>query len=294
MPIISVTNQKGGVGKTTLLSSLATILTQQGYKVLSVNLDPQRNLDMVAGKGVAIPLGDRKSPSTLSVLAGELPIQEAIVHTPMGDLVRASSLLSGWQGQKIITEEEYKVLKNNPASLVHHIGERFEQLHKVPDTHVLRNYLWPLKNEYDYIFLDTNPSLMLLTTNALYAADYILIPVFTDDFSKAAVAELWDTIQGINYFEPNRQLKVAGIVVTQSNKNTIIAKSYYNYFQRRATQMNTMLFDTKIRRSVTVSEAMTASQTLVDYAPNSNIAADYRQLAGEFIQRINELEKGRG
>lgn len=293
MPIISVTNQKGGVGKTTLLSSLATILTQQGYKVLSVNLDPQRNLDMVAGKGIAIPLGDKTSPSTLSVLSGETPIRNAIVHTQMGDLIRASSLLSGWQGQKIITEQEYKALKSNPEALSAHISKRFEQLRKIPDTHVLRNYLWPLRDEYDYIFLDTNPSLMLLTTNALYAADYILIPVFTDDFSKAALAELWDTIQGINYFEPSRNLKIAGIVVTQSNKNTIIARSYYNYFERRAAQMDTILFDAKIRRSVTVSEAMTAGQTPVTYAPNSNIAADYQELTKEFIKRINELGRGR-
>lgn len=290
MPIISVTNQKGGVGKTTMLSSLATILTQRGYRVLSVNLDPQRNLDMVAGRGIAIPLGDTQSPSILSVLNGDVAIRDAIVSTPMGDLIRASSMLSSWTGQKVITEGEYLELKDDPKALSEHIGRRFARLQQVPDTNVLREHLWPLRDEYDYIFLDTNPSLMLLTMNALYAADCILIPVFTDDFSLAAVRELWDTIQGINYYEPGRRLQVAGIVVTKSNKRTLVAKGYYNAFEKRAKAMGTVLFDTKIRQSVAASEATAAGKTIVANAPHDKVTDDYRQLADEFIERIKHLE----
>lgn len=289
MPIISVTNQKGGVGKTTMLSSLATILTQRGYKVLSINLDPQRNLDMLAGGNVAIPLGDTRSPSILSVLRNEISLRDAIVNTPMGDLIRASSQLSSWTGQEVITEGEFIMLKEKPEELVRHLERRFSRIQKVPDTHVLRSHLQDLQNEYDYIFLDTNPSLMLLTMNALYAADCILIPVFTDQFSLAAVRELWDTIQTINFYEPGRQLKIAGIVVTKSNNRTIVAKSYYSAFEKRAAAMNTILFNAKIRQSIAASEATTVGKTIISYAPRDKVADDYRQLADEFVQRIKNL-----
>lgn len=291
--IISVTNQKGGVGKTTMLSSLATLLTQQGYKVLSVNLDPQRNLDMVAGPKVAIPLGDTQSLSILSVLRGEVSIRDAIIHTPLGDLIRASSQLSGWTGQVVITEGDYLGMKDDPQALTDYIGQRFAQIRETPDTHVLRKHLWPLRDEYDFIFLDTNPSLMLLTTNALYAADCVLIPVFTDDFSLAAIRELWDTIQGINYYEPGRRLEVAGIVVTKSDKRTLVARSYYTAFAKRAAKMGTVLFDTKIRQSVAASEATAARKTIINYAPRDKVADDYRELAAEFIHRVKAIKEAK-
>lgn len=290
MPIISITNQKGGVGKTTMLSTLATILTQKGYKVLSINLDPQRNLDMLAGEGVAIKINDTSSPSILSVIQGEIPIEDAIISTPIGDLIRASSLLSGWNGRKILTLDEYKQLRSTPEQIMALLDQRFQQQEETPDIYVLRKLITHLKPKYDYIFLDTNPSLMLLTMNALYAADYVLVPVFTDDFSKAALTELHNTIQNINHYDPAKHLKIAGIVVTRSNNRTILAQQFYKYFQKRAEKMDTILFNSKIRQSVAAQEATTQNKTIIAHAPKDKVADDYRKLADEFIARIQQLE----
>lgn len=295
MPIISVTNQKGGVGKTTMLASLSRILTDRGYKILCLDLDPQRNLDMMAGKGIPIPLNDTDTPSMLSVLRGECEIEEAIVHTPLGDLARASSLLSGWSGPSIITRKEFEALRGKPSALISVLEERFNREDQEPVYHVLRNKMENISSRYDYVFLDTNPSLMLLTMNALYAADYVLIPVFTDDFSRTAVNELWNTIQNINYYEPWKTLAVAGLVVTKSSKRTFVAQQYYPSFERFAEQIGSVLFETKIRQSVIANEATGAGEPVVDYAgPRAEITKDYNALADEFIARMEYLKKERG
>lgn len=286
--IISVTNQKGGVGKTTMLSSLAALLTQRGYKVLCVNLDPQRNLDMLAG--CAIGLNDVDTRSTLHVMQGRCTISEAIVKTPIGDLVRASSQLSSWQGRPVIDEAEFNMWQNDPIFLRDTIAKRFEEKRRVPDTNVLREVLTSVKNKYDYILLDTNPSLMLLTMNALYAADYVLVPVFTDDFSRSAVGELWNTIQSINYYDRTHKITVAGLVVTKSSRRTRIANTYYHAFENTAKAMDTVLFETKIRQSVAASEATAVKQTIISYAPKDEVAKDYERLCDEFIARIRKLE----
>lgn len=286
--IISVTNQKGGVGKTTMLSSLAALLTQRGYKVLCVNLDPQRNLDMFAG--CAIGLNDVTTLSTLHIMQGRCAISEAIVSTPIGDLVRASSQLSSWQGRPIIEEAEFNMWQNDPIFLRDTLAERFEEKRRSPDTNVLRDALTTVNDKYDYILLDTNPSLMLLTMNALYAADYVLVPVFTDDFSRSAVGELWNTIQSINYYDRTHKITVAGLVVTKSSRRTRVANQYYRAFEHTARQMDTILFDTKIRQSVAASEATAVKQTIISYAPKDEVTKDYERLADEFIVRIRTLE----
>lgn len=298
MPIISVTNQKGGVGKTTMLASLARILTDRGYRILCVDLDPQRNLDMMAGKDVPIALNDTETHSMLSVLRGECGIEEAIIQTPLGDLARASSLLSGWSGPSIITRKEFETLRGKPNELITYLQEKFDREDQEPVYHVLRGKMENISSKYDYIFLDTNPSLMLLTMNALYAADYVLIPVFTDDFSRTAVNELWNTIQNINYYEPGRTLSVAGVVVSKSSKRTFVAKQYYSSFQRFANQIGSVFFETRIRQSVLASEATAAGQPVVDYARDARngaeIIKDYNALADEFLDRMTFLKKERG
>ena len=101
--VISVTNQKGGVGKTVTVSTLASALTSRGFRVLAVDLDPQRNLDMVAGRGMAIPVEDTATKSVLDVLKGDCSMADAIVQSNLGDLVRASSRLSLGPGRHHIT-----------------------------------------------------------------------------------------------------------------------------------------------------------------------------------------------
>lgn len=205
--VVTVVNQKGGVAKTTTVSALAYLLTQRGYKVLCIDLDPQRNLDMLAGKGIPIPINDMTTKSMLHALNHEAALKDVIVYTELGDLARASSQLSSWNGRPVLTKEEYKRLRNSPEDLLKLLDARFQ---KTDFSKELAEIIPTIQDNYDYILIDTNPSLTLLTINGLLAADYVLIPAFTEKSSREAVVELWNTIQGLLYYNPSKYLKICG------------------------------------------------------------------------------------
>ena len=286
--IISVTNQKGGVGKTVTVSSIASILTSQGYKVLVINLDPQRNLDMVAGRNIAIDRSDTETQNVLEVLQGKCGLNDVAIPSNLGMLVRASSFLSQWTGRKLISREEYERVPKE--DLINLIEERYKAGWGANDAEVLNQELKKVKDQYDYILMDTNPSLTLLTLNSLFAADYVLIPAFTEAASRDAILELWDTIQNIRYYNPDKNLKVLGILITKYLPRTRIARKYINTYDKMAKQMGTVLFKTKIRQSVSVSEYMTNQEDLLRYDPDGNASTDYRAFVEEMKTLINELE----
>lgn len=289
--VISVTNQKGGVGKTVTVSSLASALTSQGYRVLLVDLDPQRNLDMVAGKGIAIKRNDTETKSILDVLKGTCSLQDILVSTNIGDLARASSQLSQWTGRHLASREEFRKLDQD--QLYQLMNQRYQAGWGENDAEVLNKELSPLKDQYDYIIMDTNPSLTLLTLNSLYAADYVLIPAFTESASRDAITELWDTINGIKFYNPAKYLEIAGILITRFSPRSINAKRYVKFYRSLADKMGTILFEQKIRNSISVSEYMTSQQDLLRYDGKGNTAQDYLQFVEEFKQRIEELEAKR-
>lgn len=286
--VVSVTNQKGGVGKTMTVACLASILTSQNYKVLSIDLDPQRNLDMMAGEGVAIPRDDDETLSLLHVMNGQCALRDAIVHTDIGDLVRASSFLSRWRGNTLISTEEFEQM--DMESLIALMVKRYKDNYGQSNASVLSEKLTDLRKEYDYIFLDTNPSLMVLTVNALYASDYVLIPVVTDGASQDAVEELWTTIQTIRQYNTERKLRVAGILVTRYQSNSFAGKHLIPIFDSLAQQMDSILFKQMIRNSMIALECLVAEQDLVSYNRRCVASLDYIAFAEEFKTRINELE----
>lgn len=288
--VITVVNQKGGVAKTTTLSALAYILTQRGYKVLSIDLDPQRNLDMLAGKDVAIPINDLKTPSMLQVLNREATLKDIIVHTDLGDLARASSQLSSWTGRPVLTRSEFSSLKTTPDKLIQHLEERMAESDFSQE---LAKIIPSVQSDYDYILIDTNPSLTLLTLNGLYAADYVLIPAFPEESSREAVIELWNTIQGILYYNPGKYLAISGILLTRVNMQTNLFSGYLNRFMKIAKNMETIVFDTKIRSSIAAAECMGRHENIMKYQKDSSTAKCYMTFADEFIQRIQKMEEAR-
>lgn len=290
--VISVTNQKGGVGKTMTVACLASILSSQNYKILSIDLDPQRNLDMMAGEGVAIPRYDEDTLSLLHVMNGQCTLRDAIVHTDIGDVVRASSFLSQWRGNTLISTKEYEQLDSN--SLLALMKKRYDDNYGQTNASVLSGKLADLRGEYDYIFLDTNPSLMVLTVNALFASDYVLIPVITDGASQDAVEELWTTIQTIRQHNTERKLEVAGILVTRYQSNSYAGKNFIPIFESMARQMDSVLFQQKIRSSTIALECLAAEQDLVNYNRRCVASIDYMAFAEEFKMRIKELEGNHG
>lgn len=290
--VLTIANQKGGVGKTITASSLASIYTSMGKKVLTISLDPQRNFDMVAGEGALIERNDMDSLSMLHVLQGKCTLEEAIVPTRIGDLARASSQLYNWVGEHILTVEEYLPIRDDLEALqkildvrVQKDGDNMKRLYKI---------LAPVKDKYELILIDTNPSLTLLTMNGLYAADRVLIPAFSELTSNRSIVELWDTIRGINYYNTDRDIRIIGILMTKCNMRSLAFARHVERYEKLAAKMGTRLFDTKIRQSARAGDYVDAKMDLIRHDPHGKVTEDYRRFANELLTVLAEEDNKDG
>ncbi len=249
---IVLTNQKGGVGKTTTTNALIAGICKLSKKVLSVDLDPQGNL------GFSMGIDIENGSTVYEVLKGEVRAKDAIRKTEdYGDVLTANILLS--QAELIFTGEE--------------------RLTK------LMNVLKEVENDYDYIIIDTPPALNILTINGYVAADYLIIPMAAEILSLVGLIQLKDTVEGvINTLNP--KLNVLGILLTRFNKNTNLSKDVLEMASTVANQIGTTVFDSKVRSSVTVGEAPAHGMSVLDYAPRSNAAKDYLSFVDEVIAKI--------
>lgn len=248
--VISFSNQKGGVGKTTTTGAIAAGYKLKGYKVLCVDLDPQSNLSFSSGAET------EDCPTIYEILKGEAKTSFSIQKMPSFDIIASNILLSGIELEFTQTGREY----------------------------LLKEALNSVKNKYDYIFIDTPPALSILTVNAFTASDYIIIPMLADIFSLQGIAQLSETIDRVRkYCNPN--LKVEGIVLTKYNKRTILSREIKGTAELIASQLNTILFNSTIRASVAIMEAQTNQQDIYNYSPKNTATQDYMQLVEELIKR---------
>lgn len=244
--IIALTNQKGGVGKTTSASALAAGIAAKGKRVLGVDLDPQGNF------GFSLGLDIENCPTIFEVFKKEIPVQEAIQHTESCDVLCSDILLSG-------VEIEF-----------HGPGREF----------LLKEALAPIEKEYDYIVIDTPPSLNILTVNAYVVSKYLIIPMSPEILSLLGVSQIKETIENVrSLFNPG--LDVLGILLTKFNKRTLLAREVAELAGSIARQLNTVVFETRIRTGVAAAEAPAHGESILDYAPKSNVAQDYFALIHE-------------
>ena len=246
--IITVINQKGGVGKSTTAAALGAGLTLKGYRVLHIDLDAQGNLTFCMGAGAA-------ALSSLEVLTGTATAQDAIKITAQGDIIPASPALAGADALITTTGKEYR----------------------------LKEALEPLHDLYDYIVIDTPPALGILTVNALTACTGAIIPSQADVFSLQGIAMLGQTIITVRKY-CNRGLKVKGIVLTRYNSRAVLSRDMADLIDQTAQQLQTKLYRTKIRECTALKEAQAVQENIFSYAPKSNAAADYRDLVAEIIE----------
>jgi len=249
--IISVVNQKGGVGKTTTTLNLAAYLADAGKFVLVVDLDPQAN----ASSGLGI---DHR---TLS--AG---VYEGLVGShSVRSLIRPT------------THQGLKVLPATGALA----GASVELVTAEEREHFLRKALLEVRNDFDYIFIDNQPSLGILTLNGLVASDSVLIPVQAEFYALEGLAELLNTVNLVREnIKP--ELDVMGAVITMYDSRTKLSKEVleelYRYFPDK-------IFRSVIPRSVRLAEAPSFGKTILGYDPSSKAAKAYERLAREFILR---------
>ena len=255
-----------------------------------INLDAQRNLDMVAGDGVAISRRDSKSKNIMTVLNGECTIKEAIVHTEIGDIIRATNLLYSWSGLPIISREEFEENRNNPSAVMELLERRFSEKEKM-DVHLLEYKLQEVIDDYDFILIDTNPTLTLLNLNGLYAAQYVVIPAFSEKSSAEAVLELYESITSTKYYNPGRRLEIAGILMTKFDPRSKAGKRHVVKYASIASRTGTYLFDAKIRASARAAEYVEAGKDIVRYDPNGNTTQDYISFVDELLGRIKTIKE---
>lgn len=245
--IYSIANQKGGIGKSATVQALGGALRLQGKTVLLIDLDPQQDLTIACG------LPTDETPNIYEVLAGYADINTAV--KPLG------------QGLYIIPAND------NLAKLEN-------SLTKIGKEYKLKESIEQLKTKFDYIIIDCPPSLGILTINALTASDRLIIPLKADLFSLQALKQTANTIKGIQQYT-NRQLAIAGILLTQYQARTILHPQFLTMIQELSKDLRTKVFTAKIRNSIAVAEAQASGQDIFTYSPKSEVAQDYLHFAQE-------------
>lgn len=249
---IVLTNQKGGVGKTTSASALACSLVKRRKKVLAIDLDPQGNL------GFSLGLDIENSATLYDVFKGNATINQAIQVSDYCDMIPSNILLSG-------IEVEFP-------------GQGRESL--------LKNVLGPAMDHYDYIVIDTPPALGILTMNAYAVAHHLIIPMVPEILSLLAVTQLKETIDSVKS-SLNPDLNVLGILLTRFNGRTILAREVKEMAENVAAQIGTTVFKTTVRTSVAVAEAPAHGESIYDYAPLSKPSRDYKAFVDEIADRLH-------
>ena len=244
--MISFANQKGGVAKTTSTLNLAVAFADSGHRVLCVDLDPQGNLTMSQGIDP-----DKVEKSMFDVLVHHIPIQEAIQHKEI-DIAVASIDLAGAE-----------------IAMSTQIG-RERSLEKALDA---------VATDYDFVCIDTPPSLGLLTVNALTASDKVIVPVQCEYLSMRGLLQLQNTLEMIRE-NLNPRVQIEGILPTMLDSRTVHAKEAVAILEEN---FGDLVFKSRIKKAIKFAEAPVRGMSLLKYDPNSNAADYYRELAEEVL-----------
>ena len=252
--VISFANQKGGVAKTTTTLNLGVALAEQNLKVLLCDLDPQGNLTMSQGLNP-----DTIERSMFDVLVHRLPIQEVIHHTEV-DLAVSSIDLAGAE-----------------LALSSMIGRE----------RALEKALAPVRENYDYVLIDTPPSLGLLTINALVASDHVIVPVQCEYLSLRGLVQLENTLAMVRE-NLNPHVAVEGIVATMFDGRTLHSREAIEILEEN---FGDLVYRTRIRKTVRYAEAPVKGSSVLKYDPTGAAAEAYRELAREVVA-VKEAQDG--
>lgn len=248
--VFVVANQKGGIGKTTTATNLAGILSKKG-KTLLIDADPQGN----STSTYEAKIQDVATLYDVIIDSERLPIDEAIQHTPNGDIVASDPLLA--KAEKLLDGD-------------------------VDGFYRLKDALEELEG-YKYIVIDTAPSLNVILYNCLIAADKVIIPVTADSYALQGIQQLYDTIMSVRRRQ-NPGLSIAGLLLVKYSGRSKLDQSTRELIAREASDMGTKLFNTTIRECVKTKEAQEKKKLLIDYAPKCNTCLDYMEFTKELLK----------
>jgi len=250
MVVFVVANQKGGIGKTTTATNLAGILGKRA-KTLLIDADPQGN----STSTYEAQIEDVATLYDVMIDSEKLPIEDAIQHTPNGDIVASDPLLA--KAEKMLDGDV----------------EGFYRLKDAIDN----------LDGYEYVIIDTAPSLNVILYNCLIAADKVIIPVTADAYAMQGIDQLNDTITAVKRRQ-NRNLSVAGLLLVKYAGRSNLEKTTREEIAEYAKSKGTILFDTAIRECVKTKEAQENKKLLIDYAPKCNTCLDYIDFVEQLLK----------
>ncbi len=246
--VFSVITQKGGVGKTTTVNALAASFTKLGYRVLCVDMDPQGNLSFSVGAD------STHLPTVYDAIKGSYKAQSCIQRRSMTDIIPSNIVLSGAEVEFTRRKREY----------------------------LLKKAITPIKELYDYIFIDSPPGLGFLTVNALAASDFVILPMLPDIFSLQGLVQVYETIEHVK-LSCNPDIKIAGIVVNRYNKLSRLNREAFGTAQMVSENLSIPIFKNFIRNCPSITEAQSLQCNIHDYAPRCSGARDFYKLSQEII-----------
>lgn len=250
--IITFANQKGGVGKTTTSHIVSIGLQKKGYKILSCDLDPQANLTSVFGIDP-----DSDIVSIYDLFEGDCDISDAIINTDSGvDLLVGSLMLSGADRKYSATGDEYK----------------------------LKEALEEVKNNYDYIIIDTPPALGIMNLNALATTDYLTVVMTPDYFSGKGLRQFQQTVETTKKYLNNPTLKINGLLLTRCDR-TNLSSIINDDMKEIAKSLGSKIYKSKIRQGVAIRESQYLETSIYDIK-NSPVLDDYNNFIDELLKEI--------
>lgn len=254
MKVIAVANQKGGVGKTTTSHALSARLSKLGFKVLAIDLDPQGNLSSAFG------VDNYNKPTIYNLMKNEVTAKEVLQKAQNGvDVIPSNIMLAGCEQELSHTGKEHR----------------------------LKECIEPIKNNYDFIIIDTPPSLGVLTVNAFTASNDILIPTTAGIFAATGINQLNITVTSVKkYCNPN--INIIGILFTRFNPRVNISKQVKELTEEISEFISVPIYKIYIRSAIVIEEAQANHKDIFDYAENSTVSEDYKNFVDEFLKGINK------
>ncbi len=251
--ILTITNQKGGVGKTTTAINLSAALASKGLRTLLIDLDPQANSSMSF-----LDIHSLKRTIFDALVDSNVKVQDILVPAEkVPNLILAPSSIS---------------LAKLEAKLLGEIDSHFK----------LKDALGTIHNDFDFVVIDTPPTLGIITVNALVAASHVLIPIQSSYFALEGTDDLLETIDKVKA-RANPQLQILGAVITLHDKRTLLARDIIDQIQK---VFGDKLFETVITKSVRLEESPAYKESIFTFAPRSTGAYEYYKLSEEVLSRV--------